>query len=184
MISDPNTAGYRPAPVERLDAHPVAREQQPPAARVPDCEREHAAEVIDAGIAPLLVGMDDGFGVATRPVAMTGGFELRADVGVVVDLAVEDDPDRPVFVRQRLMAGCHIDDAQPAMGQTGEVVDVDAGFVRATMPDDVPHRTQPRPLLWLQPVRSDDSGNSAHTIRDPGPALAPARNAMAALVRG
>ena len=81
-------------PVERLDAQAIAREQQPPARRVPDREREHAAQVLDAGVAPLLVGVDDRLGVGARAVAVAGGFELGPDVGVVVDLAVEDDPDR------------------------------------------------------------------------------------------
>ena len=40
----------------------------------------------------------------------------RALLEVVVDLAVERDPDRPVLVRHRLMAGrAQVDDAEPAM---------------------------------------------------------------------
>ena len=70
-------AGHRP--VERLDAEAVAREQQPPPRRVPDREREHAAQVLDARVAPLLVGVDDRLGVGARPVAMAGRFEPRAD---------------------------------------------------------------------------------------------------------
>ena len=124
MISDPNSS-RSPAqrPVERLDAEAIAREQQPPPRRVPDREREHAAEALDAVVAPLLVGVDDRFGVGARAVAVAGRFELRPDVGVVVDLAVEDDPDRAVFVRQRLLAGGQIDDAQAAVAERGLVVD-------------------------------------------------------------
>ena len=53
-------------------------EQQPAPRRVPDREREHAAEALDAVVAPLLVGVDDRLGVGPRAVAMAGRFELRA----------------------------------------------------------------------------------------------------------
>src|SRR4029450_10516899 len=47
------------APVERLDADAVAREEEPIALRVPDREREHALEVVDAVLAALLVEPED-----------------------------------------------------------------------------------------------------------------------------
>ncbi len=46
---------------------------------------------------------------------MAARFELGAQLGEVVDLAVEDDPDRAVLVGHRLIAGGEIDDAQPAV---------------------------------------------------------------------
>ena len=105
LISDPNSSASAGArPVERLDAEPIAHEQQPPPWRVPDRECEHAAEAVHAVVAPLFIRVDDGLGVRARAVAMPGRFELAADVGVVVDLAVEHDPDGAVFVGQRLLA--------------------------------------------------------------------------------
>src|SRR5438067_5231467 len=95
-------AGTRP--IERLDAEAIAHEQQPLLRRVPERERKHAAEPVDALVAPLLVRVDDRFGVRAGLVAMTARFEIAPNLGVVVDLAVEDDPDRLVLVRQRLMA--------------------------------------------------------------------------------
>ena len=59
--------------------------------------------------------MDDHLGVAVRAEAVPARLELGADVGEVVDLAVEDDPDRAVLVGERLIAGREIDDAQAAM---------------------------------------------------------------------
>ena len=70
-------AGTRP--VERLDAEPIAGEQQPPRRRVPDREREHAAEAVDAVVAPLLVGVDDRLGVATA--CGSGARRPRAPAG-------------------------------------------------------------------------------------------------------
>ena len=109
-------AGERP--VERLDAEAVAREQQAPPRRVPDREREHAAEALDAVVAPLLVGVDDRLGVASA--CGSGGpraSSSRPDVGVVVDLAVEDDPDRCRPRSKRLLAGGEIDDAQAPVAE-------------------------------------------------------------------
>ena len=40
-----------------------------------------------------------------RAEAMAVRLELGAELGEVVDLAVEDHPDRAVFVGQRLIAG-------------------------------------------------------------------------------
>ena len=67
-------AGARP--VERLDAEAIADQQQPALRRVPDREREHAAEAVHAVVAPLLVGVDDGFGVGLRAVAVAVRLEL------------------------------------------------------------------------------------------------------------
>ena len=49
--------------VERLDADAIAREREAPRLRVPDREREHPPEPIDGIVAPLFVGVNDGFGV-------------------------------------------------------------------------------------------------------------------------
>ena len=99
--------------------------------------------MVDARVAPLFVGVNDGLGVGARAVAMAGGFELRPDVGVVVDLAVEDDPDRAVLVRHRLMAGRQIDDAQPPVAERRPIVDEFTGVVWPAMRDDVAHPRHP-----------------------------------------
>ena len=57
---------------------------------------------------------------------MARRLELAADLRVIVDFAVEDDPDRSVFVRERLVPGGEIHDAQPAMAEARMVVDKDA----------------------------------------------------------
>jgi hypothetical protein len=48
----------------------------------------------------------------------------------VVDLAVEDDDDGVVLVEQRLLAGGHVDDAQPAVAKPYAGLQVQAAFVR------------------------------------------------------
>ena len=50
--------------VQRLHAQPVTRQEQRGAIAVPQREGEHAAEALDAGLAPRLPGMHDHLGVA------------------------------------------------------------------------------------------------------------------------
>ena len=83
-------------------------------------ERKHAVEVVDGAIALLLEQVHDHFRVAAR--CGTGGPARRAlaELPVVVDLAVEDQLDRAVFVADRLVGGlAQIDDAQAAEAQPG-----------------------------------------------------------------
>ena len=64
-------------------------------------KREHAAHAVEALDAPLLERVDDhlGVGVVGPERVAAEPFELRPDLGVVVDLAVEDELERPVLVR-------------------------------------------------------------------------------------
>src|SRR5262249_57454508 len=62
--------------------------------------------------------MNEDLGVGPRSEAMSGSPELVSQVIEVVDLAVEDDPDRPVLVAHGLVAGRRaVDDAEPPMGK-------------------------------------------------------------------
>ena len=58
------------------------------------------------------------------------GLQLGDQFLVVVDLAVEDDDDRAVFVEQRLLAGGEVDDGQPAVAEAHAGLEVQAAFVR------------------------------------------------------
>ena len=49
---------------------------------------------------------------------MTGGLELGAEFAVVVNLAVEHEPDRAIFVVDRLLPRGQVDDAQPPHPET------------------------------------------------------------------
>ena len=81
---------------------------------------------------------------------------------MVVDLAVEDHPHAAVLVRQRLLPGAQIDDAQSAMGEGGVRVAVQPRFVRPAMRDDVAHPSGARRRIVIEPVDGDDARNAAH----------------------
>jgi len=89
-------------------------------------------------------------------------LELAADVRVVVDFAVEAHPDGAVLVRQRLLPGAQIDDAEAAMRQRRVRVAVQPGFVRAAVSDDVAHPRRARRRIRVEPVNCDNACNSAH----------------------
>src|SRR5215470_4827007 len=150
-------------PVERLDAETVACEQQPAPGLVPNGKREHAVEVVDAVVAPLLVGVHDGFGVGTRAVDVTAGFELAPDERVVVDLAVEDHPDVAALVGQGLLAVPKIHNAQASMAERGLSVAVDATVVGSAMRDHVAHAGHPARRVEIELVGGDEAGNAAHS---------------------
>ena len=61
--------------------------------------------------------MDDDFGVRVGAERVTAREQFGADLGEVVNLAVEDDLDRAVLVRERLIARGQIDDAQAPMAE-------------------------------------------------------------------
>ena len=117
----------------RLDAQPVAGEEQRLLVAVPEREREHAAEARHALLAPGLPGVDDHLGVAAGAEDVAQRLQLGHQLLEVVDLAVEDDADAAVLVEQRLLAGGDVDDRQPAMAEADARLDVDAALVGAAV---------------------------------------------------
>ena len=148
--------------VERLDADPIARQHQPPRRRVPDGEGKHAAELLDAALAPLLVAVDDDLGVGAGAELVAMANEFGAHLREVVNLAVEDGPDGAVLVGQRLIAGRQIDDAQPAMAQPDPGGDVVAGRVGTAVSQGIGHRLEDAAIDQAQCVVIESSGNTAH----------------------
>src|SRR5262249_3880764 len=110
----------RPREEERLLAEPVAGEEEPPL--VPDREREHAVEPLEARRSPFEVRAQNDFGVRRRREAMPLRFELRTQLEPVVDLAVERDDGAVALHRRRdVLAVDHVetrltDDDGPAAG--------------------------------------------------------------------
>ncbi len=126
--------------MQRLDARAVAREQQRLFVPVPERDGEHAAQPFERGRTPFLVGVNDRLGVARRVENVARRFQPLPQLAIVVDLTVEDEPDRSVFVVNRLMAGRQVDDAQAAHAESGAGLHVHALIVRSAMANDVAHR--------------------------------------------
>ena len=111
--------------------------------------------------APRLVGVDDDLGVAAGAEAVAERLELGAQLDVVEDLAVEDDPQRAVLVGQRLLAGRQVDDGQAGVRQAGALVAIGPELVRPAVPE--------RACTSAPAARR--SGSSAFSCRATTPAM-------------
>jgi hypothetical protein len=68
--------------------------------------------------------------------------QLLADRPVIVDLPVENNGDRTIFIADRLMAGCKVDDAEAAHAEADPALGEEPIIVRAAMRHHVAHTTQ------------------------------------------
>ena len=125
---------------ERLLTQAVAREKQPLAFLVPDCERKHPSEPRDDAVAPLLVTVDDHFDIRLTLEAMPAGFQLGPEHSVVVYLAIHDDVAGARAVRYGLTAAHDIHDRQTAEREARSAPEFHRGVVGPAMGERVPHR--------------------------------------------
>ena len=78
--------------VERLDPKPIPGQGEHAAPDFPHGEGEHAIEVAEEFVAPLLVCVEHAFGVRVSRHDVPERYQLGTKLRVVVDLSVEDDP--------------------------------------------------------------------------------------------
>jgi len=155
--------------VQGAHPHAIAHQREPAAPAVPQRDGELAVEARERLFAPRLVGVDDHLGVAARAEGVSQSLELRAQLEVVEDLSVEDDPERPVLVGERLLAGGKVDDREPGVGQAGALVTVDAELVGAPVMESARHRAQfRRGRPSGRGVKSDDASDPTHARRTLG----------------
>jgi hypothetical protein len=70
---------------------------------------------------------------------MACSLEVGAQLLEVVDLAVQDDDDRPIFVEDGLISGRKVDHAQSLNAQADPVLEEDTPRVRPSMFDHRAH---------------------------------------------
>ena len=106
--------------------------------------------------------MDQHLGIGmVRAEAVSLGVEFATQFAMVIDFAVEDDPDRPVLVGHRLMAAGKIDDGQPAKAQ-GAVVIVPVALVVGSAVDDRRGHTARSLARVPQRAKTSQARYSAH----------------------
>src|SRR5439155_9066241 len=130
------------AEIQRLDADPVPRQQQPAAASVPKGKGKHAAQALDKLFPFVFVKMGDYLGIALCAKAMAFALQVGAETLVVVNLAVEDNLNGPVFVADRLVAAGKIDYGEPAVGEADAGTGPEALSVGAAVGDRARHAFQ------------------------------------------
>src|SRR3990172_8764586 len=131
--------------------------------------------------------MKNDLGVAPGREAMAAAGELLAQRAVVVDLAVQDEPQRAVFVGERLLAAFEVDDAQAAEAQAGVGAREEAVAVRAAVAEGGRHPAEERRVVEAREAADAAhgrpwprrSGSFSHrpAPRNPPPLLAAAQQA-------
>src|SRR5580698_1268880 len=106
--------------------------------------------------------MDDGFGVAARSVAVPFRLKPSSQFSMVVNLAVENDPDVMIFVGQGLVAGFHINNAKPPHGQPDVLFDKETLVIGPAMHDAAVHARQHVSLDVPVAIGKKDSADSTH----------------------
>jgi hypothetical protein len=151
--------------VERLDAQSVAGYEQFFAALVPERETEHAAHLLHAAHAVFLVQMNDDLGIRGGIERVAKAFEFAALLGAVVKLAVENYPDRAIFVMYRLATRVQIDDAQASHTEADTVGEIKAVVIGASMDHRGAH-----PAQLIQPNGSSvQTSNTCNATHRPSP---------------
>ena len=132
---------------------------------VPQRDRELPVEVLNEVGAVLFVEVDDDLGVRVRVEAVSRLLQLGAQLDVVENFAIEDDPHRLILVVDRLVATRQVDDAQAGVRQADVVL---AEKARAVRPAVVQLRDHPRQFAARRrsPIGiAQDAGYSAHWLR-------------------
>src|SRR6185436_11738295 len=104
--------------------------------------------------------MNEGFRIA-------GGFEdvtlcdqIIAETLVIVDFAIEDNPDGSVFIGNRLVAAREINDTETPHSDRAIAIGVEAFIVRTAVDHAITHRLHER--LTSGRVKGKKSCNSTH----------------------
>ncbi len=156
-----------------LLAYAVARQQEAPPAPVPEREREHPAQRLDAGVAELLVEVDDHLGVRPRREAVAARGQLLAQLAVVVDLAVADHDHVAVLAGDRLVAAVDVDHGQAGDTYRHPFVREHAARVGPAVSQGLAHALdQPR---LDRAVAVERAGDPAHRLGVSHPARGLAR---------
>src|SRR5438093_3148779 len=146
---------------ERTNAYPVARQEQGAALRVPDAQCPLAIKPAHRLWSLFLIEMKDHLGVGFRAKPVAFSNQVLAQLEVVENLSVEGDPERAVFVRQRLVSAGYIEDAETCVSKAGAVFDIHPAVIRAAMVDHGGHGGEP-PRLDPMAAARHSSRDAAH----------------------
>ena len=145
----------------------VPGQHQAPFPLVPEGQGRHRVDRGDEFVSPFLIEVHQHLRIGAGLAPMSSGDQILFQFQVVVDLAVEDDPDGAIFVRDRLLPGLQIDDCQAPHTQGDGLPHVEPFVIGAAMNDSVSHRAQKRRIRGSRRVDVDVSGDAAHSVRGP-----------------
>src|SRR5215471_7229265 len=108
--------------------------------------------------------MNNRLRVARCRIAMPTPLEVRPELCMVIDLAVKDDPDRPVLVGHGLVSAHQVNDAQTPKAQSHRTQDDFTVVVGAAMTNGICHRPQVFARKTGACIKIDYSADSAHRL--------------------
>ena len=109
--------------------------------------------------------MHDNFSIALGMEDMAQSLQLGNELLKVVDLAIENDDHRAVFVEQRLLPGRDIDDRKPPMAQSQARLEMHIALVRPTMRQRLCHSTHHPFVDGAFAAGVKEASDSAHGSR-------------------
>src|SRR5262249_53252417 len=148
--------------IQRFDADAISGKQQSPGSLIPDRKTEHAAKLYHGLFTVFLVEMHNHFGVGLRLEDMSLGLEELAQLAIVIDFPVKDDPYASILIGDRLMASIQVNDREPAKAETDRSRRVVTFVVGTTMFNRVRHPLQQRRRDTPARVKIKFSANPAH----------------------
>ncbi len=151
-------------PEQRTDAEAVACQDESATTLVPDGEGELTPQMLEQLVLVFFPEMRDQLRVAVGGEAMPSRFQSRLELGIVEQLAVEDDDDAAVLVGDRLAAVRQADDAEAAIGETEPVGLEVSVVVGAAVNHGVRHATQAAERNGPVATEIDDTGDATHRI--------------------
>jgi len=105
--------------------------------------------------------MDDSFRIAVSAVLVTTRLQTFAQSGMVVDFAVENNPDGTVFVAQGLVPGGQVHNAEAPHANPHRTISVNSLVVRTAMDHGGTHLPE-RFTLNPRSLELHDPGDAAH----------------------
>src|SRR5262249_43534780 len=112
--------------------------------------------------ATLFIEVQDCLGIRAGAIVVTASDQLRSQFRVVIDLAVEDNPDGAVLVGHRLTAAFDVHDCQSPMSQPDRSPHHRAGAIGTAMSKRVSHPHQPMLLGTFARIKFHYPGDAAH----------------------
>src|ERR1700676_912778 len=106
--------------------------------------------------------MDDSLRVASGAITVTACLKVVAQVPVVIDFAVEDDPNAFVLIADGLVSGLDVDNAKAAHCQCDILLDKKAVIVGPAVDDLLVHRSQSITTHALVRLGMENAADSAH----------------------
>ena len=133
-------------------------------ASVPDGQAKHSIQAIQYFVAPLLVPVNDdfGIGICTKDVSVALQFPLQ--FRKVIDLSIKHNPNGLFLIRHGLVPAGEIDDRQPPESESKRARNKIPLVIRTSMADGFGHRFDVHPSNGRLISEVKLSANSTHKI--------------------